>query len=40
MREVSECDGSVSDLDVTGAPSMFNLIRSVTVLARRFPQIS
>ena len=33
-REVCECDGWVCDLEVIGAPLMFNVIRSTAVLTR------
>jgi hypothetical protein len=36
-REVCECDGWVYDLDTTGVPSIFNIIRSTVVVTRRFP---
>ncbi len=36
-REVCECEGWVSDLDVIGVPSRLRLIRKVAVLPSRFP---
>ena len=36
-REVSECDGWVCDLDVSGASSIFKIIRNVTTLTKMFP---
>jgi hypothetical protein len=33
-REVSECDGSVFDVDVIGVPSMFRLKRSDVTFVR------
>ena len=36
-RGVSECHGWVCDLDATGAPSIFKIIRNATVLARMLP---
>jgi hypothetical protein len=36
-RDVWECDGWVCDLEDIGAPSIFNVIRSDTVLLRMLP---
>ena len=36
-REVCECDGLVCVLDVTGAPSIFSVIRSAATLTRMLP---
>ncbi len=36
-QEVCECDGWVCDLDVTGSPLIFKIIRNATTLARMLP---
>jgi hypothetical protein len=38
-REVCECDGRVCVREVIGAPSIFNVMRSATALARMLPTL-